>query len=169
MIKDIDVFFEQAKPLVEAFVKFMTDNDADRIAQADHFCYKCATTEEFEHLRSLFEFESRFVFQSIISERRIAYIELSRPLETPFGPLKYLELSDQRKDGSQKGGFDHIELYPTKVSYDELVETFEKRGVKATKVVRPHHTTYDISLEGGFLIRLEKEALIDKIKAVEMG
>lgn len=168
MIKNVDEFFGQAKSLVEAFVKFMEDNDAAGIVQVDHFCYKCATNEEFEHLRSLFEFESRFVYQSIISERRIACIGLQNPLETPFGPLQYLELSDQRKDGSQKGGFEHIELYPTRVSYDELIETLEGRGVKATKVVRPHHTTYDISLEGGFLIRLEKEALIDKIKAVEM-
>lgn len=169
MAKDLDEFFDQSKPLVEAFEKFMQGigMSADRV-RADHFCYKCESSKEFEYLRSLFEFESRFVFQSIISERRIAYIETCRPIETSFGTLRYLELSDRKKDGSQKAGFDHIEIYPTDASYDDLIGAFEKKGVALLKVVRPHHTTHDISVEGGFLVRLEKEVLVDKIKAEEM-
>ena len=84
-----------------------------------------------------------------------------------MGPILFLELSDQKPNGSQMGGFDHIELYPTAISYDDLVEKLEM-SEKIIKVERPHHPTHDIDIGGGFLARLEPGALIEKIKTSEM-
>lgn len=133
-------------------------------ARADHLCYKCGSTEEFEKVRRLFELESEFIYQSMIAGRRIAVIKMHRSFATPLGQISLLELSDQKPDGSQTSGFDHIEIYPLSGTMDELAETlggFEK-------VVRPHHSTYDAKVEGEFKVRLEEEPLLAKIKREEM-
>jgi hypothetical protein len=85
-----------------------------------------------------------------------------------LGDIWFLELSDQKPDGSQKSGFDHIEIYPTTGTVQDLANDLESKGVQLRKVERPHHTTIDGHLPGGFLIRLEPEALIEKIKTTEM-
>ena len=168
MITTLEDFYEEVKPLVSSFALFMEKYGLKDIAKPDHLCYKCVSQEEYEQMKPLFDFESDYVYQSIISERRIAIVRLKKSIDTPFGPLGFLELSDQKKDGSQKSGFDHIEIYPVKGTYLELIQKIENQGAEIKKVVRPHHTTHDIEIESGFLIRLEEEPLEDKIKREEM-
>ncbi len=135
---------------------------------ADHICYKCSSAEEFEHVRSLFEKKSAFIYQSIISGRRIAIIKFEKPLFTFLGNIQFLELSDQKPNGSQVSSFDHIEIYPTVGSVDELATDLMSKGIDFKKVVRPHHTTYDVKIFEDFKVRLEAEPLIEKIKMTEM-
>lgn len=146
--------------------RFATSRQLMDYARADHICYKCASPESFEEMRRTFESMSAWVYQAIIANRRIAYIKLKAPIDTSLGPIWYLELSDQKPNGSQEEGFDHIEVYPTDVSYNELVERLNKTD-KVVKVERPHHTTHDIDI-GGFLLRLSQEPLVEKIKREEM-
>lgn len=136
--------------------------------QGDHLCYKCDSKLSFEARREALEPETEYLHQTYISGRRIAYLKLKRPVETAIGPIRFLELSDQKPDGSQKDEFDHVELYPLVGTYDELVRTLERGGEKVIKVERPHHTTHDIELGSGFLIRLCAEPLVQKIKREEM-
>ena len=130
-------------------------------AKADHICYKCASSESFERIRKIFENESEYIYQAIISKRRIAYIKFNSQVETLLGPIRYLELSDQKLDNSQVEGFDHIEIYSTVISYDEMIGLLPAE--KVIKVERPHHTTHDVDIEGGFLVRCTVEPLIEKI------
>jgi predicted metalloenzyme YecM len=119
-------------------------------------------------MREMLENESEYIFQSIISGRRIAIIRLKQGIETILGTINFLELSDQKLDGSQSEGFDHIEVYPVGWTYEEMVRELEEvETVK--KVERPHHTTHDIVLEEGFIFRLTQEPLIEKIKRSEMN
>lgn len=157
-------FFLEAKPLVEAFDRYVNERGLGLVALPDHICYKCSTVEEYEKIRSLLETESIFVYQSWIAGRRISVVKLKEPISSAMGSIHYLELSDQKPDGSQKSGFHHIEIYPTSVSYQELID---KIG-SGQEVVRPHHTTWDISIGQDFFLRLENEPLIDKIKKEEM-
>lgn len=136
--------------------------------KADHLCYKCDSLTSFEARRSWLEGESLYFHQAIISGRRISYVRLKRGVGSQLGMINFLELSDQKQDGSQTDGFDHVEVYPILGSYGELVERLERAGEKVVKVVRPHHTTHDIALPSGFLIRLCSEPLVDKIKREEM-
>ncbi len=166
MLKDLDDFYSQSKNIVEAFEKFETEVGLKEIAVADHICYKCSSSEEFETTRSFFESQG-FLYQSIISKRRIAVIKLEKSIDTSLGTIQYLELSDQKPDGSQKSGFDHIEIYPKGVTVEMLAEKILDTGRMGKKVERPHHTTYDFPLDN-FLVRIESEALIEKIKFQEM-
>jgi predicted metalloenzyme YecM len=159
-------FFEKARAELPQFEDWA--NKYEPNAMADHICFKCGTPEEFEALRKLFEPESEFIYQSIISKRRIAVIKFKQLLETTLGQIWLLELSDQKPDGSQASGFDHIEIYPRTGTLTDLVQELESKGAVFEKVVRPHHTTFDLTLESGFKIRLEEEALIEKIKREEM-
>lgn len=155
-------FFIQAENAIQTFN--LWSEQTKPAAQADHICYKCGSTEEFESLRKMLETESAFIYQSTVAGRSIAIIKMHRSFATPLGPISFLELSDQKPDGSQKSGFDHIEIYPLTGTMDELAQSlggFEK-------VVRPHHTTYDKSIEGCFKVRLEEELLLEKIKREEM-
>lgn len=134
----------------------------DRI-HADHIGYKCATTEEFERLRAIIEMESSFIYQSFISGRRIALCKFKKPLSTVAGDIHFLELSDQKPDGSQKSGFDHVEIYPVRETMEQLVLFFAEQGSDFVQTVRPHHATYDQKLLPTFSIRIEPEPLIRKI------
>ncbi|MEN9558638.1 MAG: hypothetical protein RL141_1007 [Candidatus Parcubacteria bacterium] len=158
-------FFAPAMPLVQAFNAWA--EQASPSARADHVCYKCASAEEFERLRALFEHESDFIYQSIISGRRIAIIRFREPIVTPLGDITILELADQKPNGEQISGFDHIEIYPTEGSVEALAERLSSLLV-FEKIVRPHHTTYDAVLTGAFKVRLEQEPLVEKIKKEEM-
>ena len=174
MIQNLDQFFQQARESVATFdawaVAFVPDlsSEAPSGAKVDHLCYKCSSREEFETIRALFEAGSAFVYQSVISRRRIAIIKFLKPIPSRLGDIWLLELSDQKPDGSQASGFDHVEIYPTSGTMDALASDIEKKGAVVEKVVRPHHTTYDIVVEGTFKVRIEPDALMEKIKREEM-
>ena len=133
-------------------------------ARADHVCYKCADSGEFEHVRALFECRSQFVYQSEIAGRRIAIIKFREPIATALGEIWFFELSDQKPDGNQKSGFDHIEIYPVVGEAETLVEQLSGNGAIFTKTVRPHHTTFDTAIAEGFGVRLEAGPLLETIK-----
>ena len=160
-------FFARAQVIVTDFNAWA--GEFNPRAGADHICYKCWSSQEFEQMRAMFEGESKFIYQSIISERRIAIVAFKKPIVTALGEIWHLELSDQKPDGSQVSGFDHIEIYPVEGTMDELAAQIEASGFALEKVERPHHTTYDGRLGEHFKVRLEPEALITKIKAEEMG
>ena len=164
MIHTTQDFFEASQKYITLFDAFAVTHNLVGKTLADHICYKCGSTEEFERLRALFEHESLFVYQSIISKRRIAYIGFKTGIETALGTINYLELSDQKEDGSQKEGFDHIEVYPTVGSYEDMVNRLAET-VEVTHVERPHHTTDDVTIGEGFLFRCTRGPLIEKIKA----
>jgi predicted metalloenzyme YecM len=160
-------FYDGSKKYVALFNQFIQKHHFTGITQADHICYKCGSAQSFEKIRALFESESAYIYQSIISKRRIAVIRFAQGIETTLGVINFLELSDQKPDGSQHEGFDHIEVYPTGISYEEMV----KRLAATERVIleeRPHHTTHDVDMGEGFKFRCTRGLLVEKIKATEM-
>lgn len=166
-IKSIEQFYEESEKYVDIFNIFTKKHNLTNRTQADHICYKCESKSSFENIRSILEFESEYIFQSIISKRRISYIKLKKGILTDLGEIYFLELSDQKPDRSQKEGFDHIEVYPTSFSYEDMVNELESKE-KVIKVERPHHITHDIEISSDFLLRCTRGPLIDKIKNSEM-
>jgi len=159
-------FFEAAKPSINLFDSFVDKYELKGRVRADHICYKCNSSSSFEEIRALFESHSTFLYQSIISGRRIAYIKMQEGIECSLNTIYFLELSDQKPDGSQREGFDHIEVYPTGSTYEEMVQKFHETE-KVIHVERPHHTTDDIDIGNNFLFRCTRGPLIEKIKTVE--
>lgn len=166
MISSLPDFFAASTEFVAVFDAWCATYSP--AATADHICYKCGSIEEFESMRKMFETESTFVYQSIISKRRIAIVKFVAPITTVLGDIWFLELSDQKPDGSQASGFDHIEIYPKAGSMEGLAASLEALGASFEKIERPHHTTFDGYIVGDFKIRLEPEALVEKIKREEM-
>ena len=134
----------------------------------DHICYKCDSREEYEQLRALFEYDDSFIYQSIISKRRIAVIGFAQPLISQYGDIWYLELSDQKPDGSQKSSVDHIELISSQVGYSELLQRFSLPDLVIEENIKPHHSTHDIVFPNGVKIKLSHGKLVDKIYRDEM-
>lgn len=165
MIRSLDQFFRQARESVVTFDAWVATFAPEAIA--DHLCYKCSSRDEFEAIRAMFETGSAYLHQSIISNRRIAIIKFLAPIPSSLGEIRFLELSDQKPGGSQESGFDHVEIYPTSGTMDALAADLEKKGATVEKVVRPHHTTYDIVIQETFKVRIEPDALIEKIKREE--
>lgn len=163
----IEEFYTRAQSYVELFDAFVRKHALMDRVRADHICFKCDSKESYEKTRALFEEESAYLYQSIISMRRIAIIKLKRPIETRLGPIWFVELSDQKPDGSQVNAYDHIEAYATAGTYEDMVQRFEAVET-VTKIVRPHHTTHDIDIGRGFLFRCTQGLLIKKIKSSEM-
>ncbi len=167
MIANIEQFYTEGKIVVERLNTFFRELGITSFVQADHICFKCESSDEFESMRKMFEQHASYFFQSIISQRRIAVVKFLEPLETIVGPIGVLELSDQKPDASQKSGFDHIEIYPREKTVEDIIKILEQKGVVVTKESRPHHTTWDFFVEG-FRVRIEECPLIEKIKQEEM-
>ena len=163
----IEQFYSEAGHKIPAFDAFTKKHALTQRTRADHICYKCGSCKSFERLRGMLEEHSAYLYQSVISQRRIAYIKFKQPIKTALGPIIYLELSDQKPDGSQIEGFDHIEVYPTSISYEELVGELSATE-KVVHIERPHHTTDDIELPNGFTFRCTAGPLIEKITREEM-
>ena len=161
-------FYKEAETYIQLLETFVTKHALAGRAAVDHICYKCGSKESFEEIRRLFEHESDYIYQSIISNRRIAIIRLKQGIVTSLGTIFFLELSDQKPDNSQVDGFDHIEVYPLARTYDDMVAEFSKTEV-VVKVERPHHTTHDIDMGDGFLFRCTEGPLIKKITETEIG
>jgi predicted metalloenzyme YecM len=160
-------FYKESSLIVETFNAFLLAQELVERAAADHICYKCESSTSFETTRALLETESEYIFQSIISGRRIAIVRLKQGIETALGTIHFLELSDQKPVGTQSEGFDHIEVYPVGRTYEDMVSELEQSN-NVIKVERPHHTTHDIALDGGFIFRCTREPLIEKIKRDEL-
>ncbi|MES2007228.1 MAG: VOC family protein [Patescibacteria group bacterium] len=166
MIKDLEGFYAEAEPYMALFDAFAKKHDLVGQAQADHLCYKCGSRGTFEQLRTMFEKAGCWIYQSPITGRTIAYVGLKRPFRTMLGDIRYLELSDQKPDFTQRTKFDHVEVYPLHRTYEDMVAEL---GVSEKVVLeeRPHHTTHSVDI-GGFLFRCTVGPLVDKIKATEM-
>lgn len=134
----------------------------------DHICYKCSSKEEFEMIRSWFEFEDSFIYQAIISKRRIATICFKDMLKSKISLVCYLELSDQKPDNSQITKVDHIEITSNEFSCDELQQYFKDLGFDVKIDSKPHHTTYNFTTPDGLEIKLCNERLVDKIAREEI-
>ncbi len=160
-------FFDEAESIVNKVGIFFEQHQLLSEIQFDHIGFKCESKEEFEFMRKMFESGSDYIFQSIISNRRIAIIKLTDPIQTIFGFISVLELSDQKPDQSQKSGFDHIEVYPVSSSVENLVKSIQEKRIDIHQEIKPHHTTWDFFVDT-FKVRIEPGALIEKIKHEEM-
>ena len=167
MIADIEQFYIEGKAALEKLDVFFCEIGLIGLVVADHICFKCESSSEFESMRKMFESHSSYFFQSIISQRRIAVVKFLKSFEMVVGPIAVLELSDQKPDASQKSGFDHIEIYPINKTVEDVVKFLEEKGIVVEKESKPHHTTWDFFVDG-FRVRIEEEPLIEKIKREEM-
>lgn len=168
-IRSVKEFFDGAQVSIQKFNQFIRGDGARNLSEmramvrADHISYKCDSQELFEQIRKFFEFNgnSSWIQQEIISKRRIALIQTNVYLQTEIGAIRLLELSDQKPDMSQKKGFDHIEVYPIMDLKTVMDHFMQKLG--AVREVRPHHTTYDISIDDEFKVRLSETSMMEKI------
>ncbi len=167
MSSALESFFSSAQPLIRDIELLAQTYHLTDTVCIDHIGYDCGSRAEFESVRTMFESESEFIYQSIISSRPIAIIKFKTPITTKLGPLFYLELCDQKPTGTQVSGFDHVELAPIHGSYDELIQALRAAQCPIEQKVRPHHTTHDLSVPHG-KVRFEPELLITKIKREEM-
>ena len=164
----LEAFYQAAEPYVSLFDTFASKYPLIDYVVPDHICYKCGSRASFEKLRDIFEREGCWVFQSTISKRTIAYIRLKQPLKTVLGDINYLELADQKPDRTQRARFDHIEVYPSEWTYDNMIKHLSDAGERVLVNERPHHSTHEIDIGSGFKFSCTRERLVDKIKREEM-
>ena len=164
----IEDFYSAGQERVSLINDFAEKYQLGGKALADHIGYKCDSTAVYEQMRSLFETNSTYIYQSLISERRISIIKLKKPFVTMLGEISYLELSDQKPNGSQKNGFDHVEIYPSEMSLEKLVQFVQTQGERGEASIKLHHSTHNFSLIPGFTLKIESCELIQKIKDEEM-
>ncbi len=167
MITTIENFTNSSKIYIDKLNAFAQKGNLADVVKIDHLGYKCESNESFEQARAVFEQNSEYIFQSIISLRRIAYIKLKQPITTDLGDLWFVELQDQKPDGSQIEKFDHVEGYSVGISYGEMVEKIS--GFETIiESKKSHHPTHDVDLGDGFSFKCTYGPLLDKIKNDEM-
>ncbi len=172
MFTNKDEFYAAAQKPLQILNDFLDKYFLTEFVTPDHIGYKCSSSQSFEEKRKILELESGWLYQTMISDRRITTIKLTKGLETLAGNMSLVELSDQKPDRSQGEGFDHIEIYPTEpivnLDYRDLVDYLTEKGLPVNKKARSRHTTHDIQLENGFTISVTEQSLVEKIKKEQM-
>lgn len=156
------------------------NNIGDR-AVIDHIGYKCASHSEYKKVRGLFMSQQHhfavWTYESYISNRKISYVRFKKPviIITVHGEIQinYLEIQDQKPDGSQISGIDHVEILPKeKVMQKLLIEELRFFQYDVNLGGKEHHITYDFKipyLNGkNLLVKIPKEPLVEKIIREEM-
>lgn len=165
MFESYEEFIAASSPYLEYCNQFIALHKLEAEVIADHICYKCQSREEYEHIRSILEASpsAKYFYQINLSKRRVGYIGLEQSIPLKKGGIKYIELADAKADADEVYGFHHVEIYPLTMTYENFVILLQQRGEEAELKERPHHTTYDITLPNGFIIRLTDMPLIEKI------
>lgn len=165
----IDEFYRATKSIVDSFnTWYARYGRFSKECKTDHVCFKCASSQEFETLRRLFEIPETSFYQSIHSGRRIAVIQLPKPIITSHGDIWFLELSDQKPDMSQVSGFDHIALFPPTAPCRVVVDLLENReGIEFVYKFHPNDSVYVTNLKGGFKLHLTETSLLNRIRGRE--
>jgi predicted metalloenzyme YecM len=163
----VSEFYTAAEEYVALFDAFALKHALVGKVQADHICYKCDSLETYEQMRAMFEPEAQYLYQSIVSERRVAIVRLKNGIATSLGVINFVELSDRKPTETKPNRFDHIEAFPTAYSYDEMVAELGKTE-EVILDERSHHTTHDIVIKDTFLFRCTHGPLIDLVKDGEM-
>lgn len=167
MPKTISSLAALSRPLVAQFNTFCEEQGLVGLVEVDLICIKCSDSDVYEARRADAEFISDYLYQSIVSDRRVSLIKLKDTISTIVGTIEYLELCDQKPDGSQTDAISHVTIVPITTSYEELVEILKEKGVEVKETIRPHYTSADVILPSGFTIRIAKEFLVDKVKREE--
>ncbi len=85
----LETLYRQAEEKIHLFDGFVDAHRLNGRIFVDHIGYKCSSTQRFHELRQLFEARSEYIYQSIISARRIAVIKLIDPIQTTCGMINF--------------------------------------------------------------------------------
>ncbi|MEN9582403.1 MAG: YecM protein [Candidatus Parcubacteria bacterium] len=130
----------------------------------DHICYRCGSNKSFKELYEAYCERAALIDVSQFGGRSIAYFLLNSHFDTKMlGDIRYLELCDQKLDGSQVEGFEHVEVYPRNVGHMNSIIAGLRKTDNVVVKVRPGRTTYDIRVTMGLTFTIEPEPLIEKI------
>jgi predicted metalloenzyme YecM len=153
-----------SQPYTTRVLDFLQQHDLSDSLIADHICIKCRSGEEYDQVRKIIESAktTQFSYQAVLTGRRIAYCKLADGI--PFGgsTINFIELSDHKKSDNI-AGVHHIEFYPTAGTLQQLISILDEKNIHGDLKERPHHTSFDITMPDGFVIRLSEEPLIRKI------
>ena len=165
MLGSLEELASAAAPFVQQCNAFIAKHGLHGAVMVDHLCFKCGSAAEYEQVRTMLEAtpSSAFVYQVQLSGRRVAYVGLREGIVSMNNPIRFIELSDKKPGADETAGFHHAELYPTTADYDQLIQKLEDRGEAIQRQFRPHHTTDDLALPSGFILRFTQRPLIEKI------
>jgi predicted metalloenzyme YecM len=149
--------------LLNVFTEVRSSIDFSNLT-ADHICYRCGSNYSFRKLYEAYCERAILIDVSQFDGRSIAYFLLNSRFETyKLGDIRYLELCDQKLDGSQVEGFEHVEVYPRSAGQLQTIVNQLRKTDNVVEKVRPSRTTYDIQVAKELMFTIEPEPLIEKI------
>lgn len=171
MFKSFQDFKSASASYLELCDQFIDQHNLKGRVIVDHICFKCRTSGEYDQIRTVLENDppSRYVYQVILAWRRVGYIGLREGIAIRNGSVACIELADKKPVLDDTPGFHHVEIFPVGMSYQELIGEMMDAGEDVVLKKRTHHTTHDIKLPGGFLIRFTDKPLIKHIVERELS
>ena len=85
-------------------------------------------------------------------------------MQSLCGDISLLELFDQKPDGSQKAGFNHIEIHPKTGTLQGLVNRCRQQDITVHETRRERGKTYHVDIEGGFKVHFEWDSILARVK-----
>lgn len=135
--------------------------------EIDHICYDCGDSGSYERMFEMLSPTYSHFDTSLIGGRKISVFTLTEPFFAYGREVSVLELCDQKPDGTQKEGFDHIEVLPVSNTIKDVGSSMaHMRVVKEvqTRLAAPH---LDICMDKGdkrLRIKITDVPLLEKIQ-----
>lgn len=133
---------------------------------ADHLCYVCGTTEQYQLLFNDLSQRATLVSEEIISGKRVVYFRLHGRIESCIGDILYIELAEPNACDNKKSAFTHIEVYPADQKHIySIVDVLTHNQDTFTFTGGVSSPQYDIVIDqsSGFTLRIRERPFIEKI------
>ena len=119
----MDPFLEQLKAFATPLVERMASLDLlGEVQEIDHGCYRVATVDRYEFMKSLLSTKCRLLSEASVNGRPIATFKLPRPVEIARGfAIEVVEIPSPKASSPYVEGFEHIEAV-TKMRLEDFVD-----------------------------------------------
>lgn len=162
------IFRTQIQSFVKDILTYIQSSGVSLdVFEIDHVAYKNSNTENYEKVRKDFGKEV-FIYESVISNRRIAISKFRDPVKVEGKIIKYIEIFEPKPDKITEDKLDHIEIISNNLDYESFVKIFEDSGVELTFEDKGYDRFYAFNTDKGYEVKLSDHKIVDKIYKEEM-
>ncbi len=133
-------------------------------AAIDHLCYRTATVEEYEDVKTRLQASARLLGENLIGGRRIAAFKLSYPLRFQEAAVDVFELPEPKKGSPYPTGFEHAE-FVVKETFSEFKTKHPRLEFDDSGAMKPSNPELRVRLDGGISLKIHAQSLEDVIAA----
>ncbi len=129
----------------------------------DHIGYQASSATDYQKKRDDFFKYGNLISESIVGNRRVAVIKLTKPLIYKDDNLNVIEVIEPKPKQEVKSSWDHIEL-TSDYELEELMEKYPNIEWKTSALNRDIFPMLILKLESGYTIKFPRRSAMEEVQ-----